>query len=449
MPAPAATSRLRHALPAGALIAAVCVGALTAGGGGSAQGLDPYRVQVIQTTANLSQRLTPRPGIEFGDAKLAGNEPVIGVDAGVRYQRVRGFGAAMTDSSAWLIERKLPASARRTLMRQLFAPSGIHLDFVKVPIGASDFTHDGRPYTYDDLPSGRTDPSLAHFSIAHDHPNILPALRQVRALNPATTFLATPWSPPAWMKSNHSLDNAGNRGRLLARDDRAWARYFVKFIRAYARAGISIGALTIQNEPGVATLYPGLNLPAPSAVRWVRRYLRPALAAARLHPRIYGGDLGWGPSTDYAAASVRAAGGALHGLAWHCYYGAPTVMRRFHRSHPRLDAIVDECSPGISPTPHPRGGDLVAAQLGHHRGAVEPGAGPHRRTGGAAQPRLHGLPGAGDDRSQDRQGAPGAQLLRAGSGQRVPGAGGPAHRQPALRQLPLPALRAQRGFRGA
>ncbi len=81
--------------------------------------------------------------------------------------------------------------------------------------------------------------------------------------------------------------------------------------------------------------------------------LEPALSRAGLHPKIYGGDLGWGPNTDYASASaIGRAGSDLAGLAWHCYYGSPGVMGRFHNADPRLDEIVDECSPGlISPTP--------------------------------------------------------------------------------------------------
>ena len=85
------------------------------------------------------------------------------------YQRVEGFGAAMTDSSAWLIERRsADGDQRAQLMSDVFGPNGLHLSFLRVPIGASDFTVGGRPYSYDDLPPGRSDPELRHFSIAHD-----------------------------------------------------------------------------------------------------------------------------------------------------------------------------------------------------------------------------------------------------------------------------------------
>jgi glucosylceramidase len=311
---------------------------------------DPYSAKLVVTSADLSQRLTPLRDVEFGPAGVK-DEPVITVNAGVRYQAVSGFGAAMTDTSAWLIERSTSPAARQALMAELFGGGGIHLNFVRIPMGASDFTHDGRPYSYDDMPAGQSDPALRHFSIAHDETYVLPALRQALAQNPQTNFLASPWTPPAWMKSNQSLDNAGDRGMLLPRAYGAWGRYFARFLTAYARAGISVDAVTAQNEPGTPTLYPGLNLPAATEASWIVHDLEPALTAARLHPKIYGGDLGWGPhSNAYMSTDLSAA--ALSGLSWHCYFGAPGVMSQFRRADPRLDQIVDECSPGlITPTP--------------------------------------------------------------------------------------------------
>jgi glucosylceramidase len=308
-------------------------------------------VTVVQTSADLAQHMTPLPPFDFGSGKID-QGPVIRINAGIRYQRVQGFGAAMTDTSAWLIERDLPPATQQALMAGLFGAGGLRLNFVRVPIGASDFTHTGQPYTYDDLPSGQSDPGLKHFSVTHDQAYILPALLQAKALNPAISFLATPWSPPAWMKSNKSLSNAGNGGTLLPADYGPWAAYIVKFVQAYAKAGIPIGAVTPQNEPGVATLYPGLNMSAASEGTWVMHNLEPALARAKVNARIYGSDLGWGPTTTYASDTARGpAARALAGLAWHCYFGSPAAMTQVRDADPALQGIVDECSPGLTPTP--------------------------------------------------------------------------------------------------
>jgi len=335
----------------GALVALVALVGMS--GSARAQPADPYSAEVVQTSATLSQRLTPVPDVEFGAAAV-GHEPVVNVNAAVRYQRVQGFGAAMTDTSAWLIERETSAAARQQLMSELFGPGGIRLDFVRVPMGASDFTRNGTPYTYDDLPAGRSDPELRHFSVAHDDAYILPALREALAADPDTEFLASPWTPPAWMKGNHALGNQGDLGTLLGSAYRPWSEYFVKFIQSYARAGVPIRALTVQNEPGTPTLYPGLNFSAASEATWIVQDLEPALAAARLRPQLYGGDVGWGPNSNpFMSTSVFGpAGSALTGISWHCYFGAPGVMNEFRQADPNLDQIVDECSPGgTSPTP--------------------------------------------------------------------------------------------------
>jgi glucosylceramidase len=372
-----------------ALTAASLCGSASASA--AAQTADPYAAEVVQTSADLSQRLTRLPDLEFGSAPVAGL-PVVSVDARVRYQNIEGFGAGMTDTSAWLIERETSAGARNQLMRELFGAQGIHLNFVRVPMGASDFTRNGTPYTYDDLPSGQSDPALKHFSIAHDEAYILPALRQALAADPDTEFLASPWTPPAWMKGNDSLGNVRDLGTLRPSAYRPWGEYFAKFIQAYAHAGVPIGAITVQNEPGNATLYPGLNFSAASEAAWIEQDLEPALAGARLHPKIYGGDLGWGPASNaFMSTSVFGpAGRALAGISWHCYFGAPGVMNEFRQADPRLDQIVDECSPGgTSPTPT---SEIVIASLRDWASTVALWNLALDPTGGPVQVPNHGCP---------------------------------------------------------
>jgi glucosylceramidase len=352
---------------------------------------DPYRVRVVQTNAELSQRLTRLRDAEFGSRKVR-VEQMVSVDPGVRYQTVQGFGAAMTDTSAWLIERKTSASARATLMSRFFGADGIRLNVVRVPIGASDFTRDGRPYTYDDRTAGQTDPGLTHFSIAHDSAYILPALRETRTLDPAAEFLGSPWTAPAWMKTNHSLANRGDLGRLRSSAYRPWSEYLVKFIQAYERGGVPIHAVTVQNEPRTATSYPGMNFSAASEKNWITHDLTPALAKAHEHPSLYAGDLGWGPhSTRYLKdlASGPAAYN-LDGIAWHCYFGAPSVMSDFHAEYPRLRELVDECSPG-GPSPTPTT-EIVIASMRHWASIVALWNLALDQHGGPVQPPNRGCP---------------------------------------------------------
>jgi glucosylceramidase len=306
-------------------------------------------VEVVMTSGGLRQALTRMPDLALSSAAPGG--PIIHVNESARYQSIKGFGGAMTDSSAWLIGDRLSASTRATLMNALFGASGINLNFLRVPMGASDFTSGGKPYSYDDLPAGTTDPRLTHFSIARDTRFTIPLLQQALAINPGMFVLANPWSPPGWMKSNDALDNINSRGVLKPSSVRPLADYFVRFLQAYSGLGIHVAAITPQNEPGQASIYPGMNLSEPREAAFVRGDLIPALRAAKLDTQVYGYDWGWSaPQMRYASALVRSrAAGQLAGISTHCYRGNPTVIAALHAQAPRLDEIVSECSPGLEP----------------------------------------------------------------------------------------------------
>src|SRR5262249_50102226 len=150
----------------------------------------------------------------------------------------------VTDSSAWLIQNKLSAARRAALLRELFGrDNGLGLSLTRISIGASDFSL--RHYSLDDSPDGAPDPDLAHFSIDPNRAELLPVLRAARAINPALRVIASPWSPPGWMKSSGRMVG----GRLLEQAQPALAKYLVRFADAYAAEGVPIYALTLQNEP--------------------------------------------------------------------------------------------------------------------------------------------------------------------------------------------------------
>ena len=303
--------------------------------------------EVLQTTASLSQRLTTLSDTQFAP----GSTPriaVVDVDDAVRYQRIDGVGAAMTDTSAWLIHDQLSSQTQANLIKNLFTAAGAHLDFTLTPIGGSDFTVGGRGYTYDDLSPGQTDPTLAAFSVAHDQAYVLPVLRQMMATAPSTRTFAVPWSPPAWMKANDALNDLGHGGTLLASDYQALAAYFVKFIQAYAAQGVPIDAIAPENEPRATSAFPAMYFPESSEDQWLTGDLAPALQAANLHPAIFGNDTSW-QSENYADAVVAGpAHTALAGLAWHCYNGVPGAMSDLHARAPGLEQIVTECAPNLT-----------------------------------------------------------------------------------------------------
>jgi len=311
-----------------------------------------WTVRVVQTSGNLAQRLARLKDLCFLTTQPAGG-PIIHVDDSHRYQSMTGVGAAMTDSSAWLIYDNLSRASRAALMRRLFGASGIHLSFVRVPMGASDFTVQGRPYSYDDVPPGQSDPELRHFSIAHDRAYIIPALRQMRAINPRVQILANPWSPPRWMKTNGSSDDVHFQGNLRLSAYGPLAQYFVKFLQAYRAQGVAVTAVTPENEPRSPAPFPAMHFLEPAEAQWIVRYLAPALRAAQLPTWIYGGDVSWGAYFYPDALVSSPARAALHGIAWHCYSSVPYVMSQLHGLAPMLDQIVSECAQQLVPYPVP------------------------------------------------------------------------------------------------
>ncbi len=307
---------------------------------------------VIQTTADLRDALTPMPPLPFTSSP-AEAAALITVNDSVRYQTITGFGGAMTDTSAWLLYHELSPSERTAAMNALFGEGGINIDFVRIPMGASDFTVSGVPYSYDDLPAGRRDPTLARFSVAHDESYIIPALRAMLVTDPQIRTIANPWSPPPWMKANDAFDDLGYFGIVLPTYYPSLAEYFVKFIDAYGARGVPIDAITPMNEPTSEAPFPSTNFVSAES-SFILGDLEPSLAAAGLHPAIYGLDDivygGWyeGIGSDVDDALSPHAVEGLAGIALHCYRGMGGFTA-VHDEYPSKELILDECSPGITP----------------------------------------------------------------------------------------------------
>jgi len=343
------------------------------------------------TTGDQASRLARLPDIGFAPTSPSALQTV-SVDDTARFQSIAGFGAALTDSSAWLLSR-LPAATLDATLRSLFSPAaGGRLSVVRVPLGASDFVV-GLPYTYDDQPAGRTDPGLTGFSIARDESYLVPLLRRIRALNPAVKFVASPWSAPAWMKTSGSLVG----GTLAAAWEDVYAAYLVRVLKAFAADGVPVDALTVQNEPGWSPPdYPGMTLSEPQEAEFVGRHLGPALRNGRVTVSLLGYDHNWDPGYPAALLADREAAPYLTGVAFHCYAGDPSAQSTVHGSAPAGSAAIwlTECSSGSWSTDF--GANLVWGTrnlvVGGTRNwasavlwwnlALDPAGGPH--TGGCA-----------------------------------------------------------------
>ncbi|TWI10633.1 glycoside hydrolase family 30 protein [Aerolutibacter ruishenii] len=262
---------------------------------------------------------------------------------GVRHQRMVGFGASLTDSSAWLMMHKLSATQREALLQELFGrDGGIGLDFTRLTIGASDFSLSH--YSLDDVPRGQTDPELRHFSIQPNRGDVIPVARAALAINPQLKVMASPWSAPGWMKTTGSLI----QGTLDDAHFEAFARYLVRYTEAYADAGIPIFALTVQNEPDYEPAdYPGMRLGAAQRARLIGRHLGPLLEARGSRTQIFDWDHNWDkPEHPLEVLRDPVAARYVSAVAWHCYGGDVAVQSRVHDAFPDKDVYLTECSGG-------------------------------------------------------------------------------------------------------
>ena len=298
------------------------------------------KVQLWLSTQDRRLRLARQPDIEISATGPAPADVVI--DIHKTYQTIVGFGAALTDASAWLLQHRLNEPQRRALLHELFGPPpGLNFNMARLTIGSSDFSL--QPYTLDDVPFGDTDPDLQHFNIAVDLRNVIPTMREVLAVNPQLKIVASPWTAPAWMKTSANVIG----GTLLEQYETTYAQYLVKYVDAFRKNGIPIFALTIQNEPGfVPVTYPGMELSPVQRARIIGQYLGPALAGRKPATLILGWDHNWDEPQPLSVLSDADAARYIDGIAWHCYRGSPSVQSQLHAAYPRKDTYITECSGG-------------------------------------------------------------------------------------------------------
>ncbi|WP_406355637.1 ricin-type beta-trefoil lectin domain protein [Streptomyces sp. NBC_00658] len=350
------TSRTRSLKRTGRAARLLVAGLLTTAGLGVA-GTAPAHAAGEQVTAYLTttddtggrhvvRGLQPQTPFAF-QAGSGGTGDNITVDENTRYQTFTGGGASFTDTAAWLMNSSgaLTQAQRDAAMTKLFSPTdGIGLSFVRNPMGASDLARFG--YSYDDVPAGQTDPTLAQFSIAHDLADVVPLTKQARQLNPALTVMASPWTAPAWMKDSGSL----NGGWLKSENYGAYASYFVKYLQAYQAQGVPVQYVTVQNEPTCCSGYPSMSWNASGLAYFTKSELLPKLQAAGLSTKVLAHDWNWDVYDSYAASTVDDAAVRTHpnfgGVAWHGYGGDVTKQTTVHNQYPTLDAFGTEHSGG-------------------------------------------------------------------------------------------------------
>jgi glucosylceramidase len=298
-------------------------------------------VQAWITTGDQTQLLARGADSRFHSGAKAAT--IIEVDPRQRFQEMVGFGAAITDSSAWLIQNKLNPQQRADLLKELFGQSpGVGFSFTRLTIGASDFSR--HHYSFDDMPPGQTDPTLQHFSIDPNRADVLPVTQAALAINPKLRVMASPWSAPGWMKSTNSLI----QGTLKPEAFAPFAGYLSRYISAYEKEGVPIFALTLQNEPHFEPKdYPGMRVDPAKRAAFIGGYLGPLLAKEHPHTKILDWDHNWDePWSPAEVLKDPVANKYVSGVAWHCYGGDVRVQSALHDRWPDKETYFTECSGG-------------------------------------------------------------------------------------------------------
>jgi glucosylceramidase len=293
-------------------------------------------VQVWLTEQNKSALFQPENAIGFSD--LQNQLPSILVDSAQRFQKIDGFGFCLTDGSAQLIN-SMASSEKTKLLNELFSTDGasIGISYIRVSIGASDLSD--KVYSYDDLSSGQTDTTLSKFSIDENKTDLIPVLKMILQINPQIKILGSPWSAPVWMKDN----NSSVGGSLKKQYYGVYANYFVKYILAMKAEGITIDAITPQNEPLNPKNNPSMYMTATEEADFIKSSLGPAFEKAGISTKIicydHNADV---PEYPLAILQDAEARKYVDGSAFHLYAGNISALSRVHNAFPDKNIYFTE-----------------------------------------------------------------------------------------------------------
>uniref|UniRef100_A0A7S3JYT7 Glycosyl hydrolase family 30 TIM-barrel domain-containing protein n=1 Tax=Aureoumbra lagunensis TaxID=44058 RepID=A0A7S3JYT7_9STRA len=275
------------------------------------------QVRWWQTEDKSGDRLTEKVPIELSEQIEIGDTIAsIEIDGSKEYQRILGFGGAFTQAAA-SVWQKLDKKKQEDLIAAYFDPErGIGYTFGRVPINSCDFSPD--TYSFDNVPG---DYALNFFDelVQVDADRIIPMIKSAFKFTQKLKILASPWSPPAWMKSNNNMLKGGKVNKTDDMD--VWARYIMKWISAYQNYEIPIWGLTVQNEPESAQAWESCEYKPHEQAVFVDEFLGPYLTVNHPHVSLFGFDHNKNHLYKWAETLFTNTS-YFDGIAFHWYAGA-------------------------------------------------------------------------------------------------------------------------------
>ncbi|MCU0456031.1 MAG: glucosylceramidase [Bacteroidales bacterium] len=282
--------------------------------------------------------------LNFSEVPPSGN--TITVDPGTTFQTIDGFGFALTGGSAYLINR-LPAAEKNSLLQELFSADStfIGTSYLRISIGSSDL--DAYVFSYSNIDPNSSDPELSSFDITPDTYNLIPVLKAILAINPEIKIMGSPWSAPVWMKTNKN--SVG--GSLKPEYYGVYAKYFVKYLQAMKSYGITLDAITVQNEPEYGGNNPSMLMTAVEQADFIKNHLGPAFQEAGLTTKIVIFDHNCDhPGYPITVLNDPDARKYIDGSAFHLYAGDISALSQVHNAYPDKNLYFTEQWVGGSPT---------------------------------------------------------------------------------------------------
>jgi glucosylceramidase len=293
---------------------------------------------IAYITSGDRTQLLQKQSLLVSSMKINNRANQILIDTLQKFQTIDGFGFTLTGGSALLIQQMEP-KARRALLQELFGQSAnaISVSYLRLSVGASDLSE--TVFSYNDLAIGETDSSLNKFSLSRDTLYLIPLLQQILAINPSIKFMATPWSPPTWMKTNRQSIG----GSLIPQYYNTYAKYLVKYIQAMKEKGILIDALTIQNEPEHGGNNPSMLMTADEQALFIKEHLGPIFFQQKIKTKI----VIWDHNCDHPEFPIRvlndaAANQYIDGSAFHLYAGDIAALSAVKKVHPNKNIYFTE-----------------------------------------------------------------------------------------------------------
>jgi glucosylceramidase len=314
---------------------------------------------------------------------------VIDVNDMAQFQPMDGFGVALTGGSAQLL-MKMDAAKRAALLKELFTPGpdGVGVSYLRLSIGASDMND--HVFSYDDLADGQTDPDVKKFDLGQDKQDVIPVMKEILALSPQIKILGSPWSAPAWMKTNGKVKG----GELKPEFYEAFAIYLTKYVQAMKAEGITIDAITVENEPLNPKNTPSMVVFANEEGEFIGKHLGPSFAKHGIKTKI----LLYDHNPDVTSYPLSILGDAVasqyvDGTAFHLYGGDASLLTPVHDAYPNKNLYLTEQSVNSRPNgPFGIAAAVARVPIGSTRNwsknvlfwnlAADPQNGPHTNDGG-------------------------------------------------------------------